>query len=170
MENTNTKKFKPTICECCKQTTDYALNLDKGTAHIMIAIANAVKFKNLNRVHLRNDMEANAKDFSNYREMISEGRITSRMIDNILRAKYHGLVAQVDGGGAGEYLLTPKGARFLKGEPMPRTAVVDKATHSKKYYYDEDDKVTIFELLRKEEMWDIPQFTVEHEQQQNLFS
>lgn len=155
--------FEESKCECCGQTTDYAVALDRGTALIVLAIYNAVRKKNKNKVHLRKEMECRDKDYSSYRDMVSDGHMTSRMIDNVLRAKYHGLVAQVDGGGQGEYLITPKGARFLRNEQLPRIAVIDKATHTKKQYWNEiEDRTTFTELMRKETpFWNIEPFEVE---------
>jgi len=172
MENKTQKTFKPTICECCKQTTDYELKLDKGTAIILIAIVNAIRLKNENRIHLRNEMECKRSDFKDYYEMALAGKMTSKMIDNILRAKYHGLVAQADGGGKGEYILTSKGSKFLLGEPVIRSCIVDKASHTKKCYWNEDDKVTIGELLKTQRrFWVMPDVVMklDEPQTQKLF-
>lgn len=168
MENKELKTFTPTICECCKQTTDYELKLDKGTAIILIAIVNAIKIKNENRIHLRNDMEDQRMDYKDYYEMALAGKMTAKMIDNILKAKYHGLVAQVDGGGKGEYLLTSKGAKFLLGQPVTRSCIVDKVSHTKKCYWNEDDKVTIGELLKeKRTFWVVPDIILKIDEPQN---
>lgn len=162
-EKKSEPKFESEICECCKQTTDYALSLDRGTAMIVLAVYNRVRMKNENRVHLRDEMEVGQKEYEDYRVMISEGHITSRMIDNVLRAKYHGLLAQVDGGGRGEYLITRKGAAFLRDVPLNRVAIIDKATHTKKYYWNEgNDMVTFSKLMAKETIfWRIEPFDVD---------
>src|SRR5665213_656494 len=146
-------KFKPTVCQCCSQTTNYLASLDRGSAMIVLALYNAVRINDRNRIHLRNDMECDPSVFTDYLTMAFEGHMTSKMIDNILRPKYHGLVAQVDHGGQGEYLITPKGARFLRNEPIIRAAVISKTTHSKDYYYDETDLVTFHELMGENEPW-----------------
>lgn len=152
----STPPFIPTVCDHCGQTTDYHIKLDRGSALIVLAIYSAVRAKNENRVHLRNEMEVSKGTYGgNYMGMVRDGYMTSVMIDNVLRPKYHGLVAQVEGGGQGEYLITPKGARFLRGEPVPRTAIIEKRTHHKLRYLDEDDRVTFRELLIKEPMWNI---------------
>lgn len=163
MKNKKLPKFISKSCTSCGQSVDYDLSLDRGSALIVLAIYNAVRIKGENRVHLTNEMECRAEDFGSYREMISEGKMTSNMADNVLRAKYHGLVAQVDGGGRGEYLITPKGARFLRGERLPRVAVIDKTTHSKKAYWNEaEDTVTFGELLKKETpFWDLNDTTLQ---------
>lgn len=156
-------KFEPAICEHCKQTTEYALSLDRGTAMIVLAVYNRVRIKDKNNVHLRDEMEVGSKAYSDYREMVTDGHITSRMIDNVLRAKYHGLLAQVDGGGRGEYLITRKGAAFLRDVPLDRVAIIDKATHTKKCYWNPgEDMVTFAELMKKETpFWKIEPFDVE---------
>lgn len=149
------KKYTPTKCECCGQTTDYEIKVDKGTATIVLAVYNAVRRLDRNQVHLTKDMEARAEDFESYQHMVSEGFMTSNMADNVLRAKYHGLVAQVEGGGRGEYLITRKGAEFLRGKAIPRTAIVDKVSHSKKTYLDLDDTITFSTAMRDAPWWDL---------------
>lgn len=147
-------KYVPEVCHDCTQTKTYDLSLDRGSALIVLAIYNAVQRLDRNRIHLTDDMEVSKAEmesrFGDYPTMIAEGYMTSNMADNVLRAKYHGLVAQVDGGGSGEYLITPKGARFLKNEPMIRVAIIDKATHKKLGYWNEEDTVTFTHLLRNE--------------------
>lgn len=155
--------YKPEVCTCCGQTTDYAMRLDRGTAMIVLAIYNAVRAKGKNVVHLTDEMECGKKDFPNYIEMVQAGRMTSNMTDNVLKAKYYGLVAQVEGGGRGEYLITPRGAKFLRGEPVPLIAIIDKKTHTKKsYWYAEEATTTFNYLMRKETpFWQIEPFDVD---------
>ena len=166
MERIGHNRFKPELCASCGQTTEYPIRLDKGTAYIVIAIANAVRLKNKNRVHLRNEMLVKRGEYPSTRDVAIAGKMTATMIDNVLRAKYHGLVAQIDGGGTGEYLLTPKGARFLRGEAVPALAAIDKTKHVKKYYIDEEtDWTTIGRILRGDtnfwdHAWDIDENTL----------
>lgn len=150
-------KYTPPICECCGQTTHYALRLDRGTALIVLALYNAIRDRKENRVHLINDMSIrNPKEggFANYSDMVQGGKMTFRMVANASRARYHGLIAFVDEG-SGEYLLTPKGAKFLHGEPVPRTAIIEKKSHHNVGYHHPEDTTTIFELLKDRSLtWD----------------
>lgn len=158
-----TKRFVANKCGCCGQTTEYEIALDRGTAMIVLAVYNAVRIKDLNRVNLTKEMECNPRDFKDYKEMVMEGRISSWMKGNVLRAKYHGLLAQVDGGGANEYLITPKGSDFLfRNAQVPRIAIIDKVTHTKSYYLNElTDQTTFGELMRKEvQFWNFNEATI----------
>lgn len=154
------EKFIPNSCEGCGQTTEYIIRLDKGSAYIVISIAAAVRRLNRNRVHLRNDMELSAGDimsgFKSLRRAVESGYMSSRMLDNVLRPKYFGLVAQVDGGGTGEYLLTPRGAKFIRGMEIEAAAIIDKKTHSKKEYWQPGGVTNIMQLLRRDgALWDL---------------
>lgn len=157
MANPKRNKFEPEVCECCKQTKNYALALDRGTALIILAIYNAVRRKNENKVHIQKEMVVLASDFPSYRDMVAGGFMTSIMWSNVSRARYHGLVAFVDGGGDGEYLITKKGAKFLRGERIPRTAIIDKATGHKSHYLEpETDTITFAECMKRETpFWDL---------------
>ena len=152
-------KFTPHVCNGCGQTTEYPLALDRGTAEIVIAIAAAIRRKGINVVHPTKEMEVSgaAPDFRS-------GWLNSNQIGNISRAHRHGLVAAVEGkGNAGNWLLTPKGAKFLKGARIPRYALVSKVTgHQEGYINPGTLTVTIGELLRKEEHWDGIDFTIEN--------
>ena len=144
-------KYKPNVCSGCMQTTDYELPLDKGSAYIVIAIANAQRRLNKKEVHLEKEMLADRKDYVNIWEMAKAGKMYMRQIDNVLRPKYHGLVAQ--GSQSGTYLITKKGAKFLRGEAIPRTAIVEKRTHSKKAYWNEHDTIDLPTLIKSDEIF-----------------
>lgn len=156
-------KYTPTMCDHCGQTQDYLINLDKGSALIVMALAYAVKRLDRNKIHLAKEMEIATpdivRDFGDLWSAIRAGYMSARMTDNILRPKYFGLVAQCDGGGKGEYLLTPRGARFLKGDPIEAAAVIDKRTHSKRMYWEPSGSTTIHELLAGGQMWDLATLT-----------
>ena len=151
------KKFVEEICDHCGQTTNYDVKLGKGDAMIVLAIYNAVRRLDRNHVHLTRDMECRQQDFGSYQAMVAAGRMTSNMSDNVLRAKYCGLIAQYEGGGTGEYLITPKGAAFLRNKPVERMPIVSKKTHKKDYYFmsgnPRKDFVTFGELMAKETPW-----------------
>ena len=145
------KEYTPEICGHCKQTIDYENSLDKGSEYIVIAIANAQSKLKLKEVHLREKMLSMAKDYQTLFAMVQDGKMTESMIQNVLRPKYHGLIAQ--GRQSGTYLITAKGAKFLRDETVVRTAIIDKVTHSKKYYWDLEDTVKISELLKFDEIF-----------------
>jgi hypothetical protein len=157
MERTGFKKFRPEVCGFCGQTTEYPIRIDKGSALIVIAIAKAVRNKGQNKIHLRNEMLVKKGMTDSAYSIAMSGKMTSTMIDNVLRPKYFGLVAQVDGGGGGEYLLTPRGAKFLRGESIPALAAIDKIKHMKKCYIDEQtERTTIRQLLKSDvPFWDL---------------
>lgn len=149
------KKFTPEICERCGQSTEYVISLDKGTAHIILAIAAGIRRKGENKIHLLNEMGVKGPQsagYPDYETMVYDGKMTFRMTANVPRARIHGLVAFVKEG-SGEYLLTAKGAKFLRGYPVQRTAIIDKRTHANKGYRVEDGTVSLRELLAEESHW-----------------
>lgn len=126
--------------------------LDRGTAHIVLAVFNAVRRLERNRVHIDKEMVALKSDFDSYQHMVEEGFMTSSMQHNVPRARYHGLIAFADRG-SGEYLLTPKGAAFLRGEPVPKVVIIDKAKKKNAGYFEPEGTVTWAQLVRKEPYW-----------------
>lgn len=155
-------KFKPHTCEGCGQTTTYALALDRGSALIVLAIYNAVRKKGTNLVHILDEMVVDPAEYGGkYQAMIEDGKMSVRMEGNISRPRFHGLIAQ--GKEAGWYLITPKGAKFLRGEKVPRVAIIDKRTHTKKEYLDpERDQATFGSLLKRETpFWQITNFEID---------
>jgi hypothetical protein len=145
------EEFKPNICPHCQQTTEYENSLDRGSAVIVIAIANAQRILNQKFVHVRKEMLDVKSKYANQFLMAMAGKMTETSLQNVLRPKYHGLIAQ--GKDPGTYLLTKKGAKFLRGEPVVRSAVVDKLTHSKKRYLNEHITVTLDELMKSDEIF-----------------
>lgn len=155
MKKPNLPKFVPEDCTGCGQTTDYDIALDRGTALIVLALYNAVRLKGENCIHAVKEMVVDPREYPSYREMVQDGKMSFRMMSNIGRPRYHGLIAFVDKGTA-EYLLTPKGANFLWGRDVPRVAVVDKKTHTKKFYWnEEEDRVTFGLLMKEAPFWDL---------------
>ena len=145
-------KFEPDVCECCQQTTNYPMALDKGTAFIVLAVCKAQYESEDGKVHLlsRAFRSPDAGGFESYHEMLNAGYLTFRMVGNATRAVRHGLIYMVVKG-SGEYALTRKGAQFLSGEPVPRLAVIDKATHTLlRYENPEEDTTTFSHCMRKE--------------------
>ena len=125
--------FKAEICECCGQTKTYAVALDKGSVLILKAIAKFIGQKGINCVHPRKEMEGSM--------------LTSNQVGNLSRPRLHGLIAHVKGE-PGNYLLTKKGADFLRGVDVPKIAIVKKATNQEKkrnigYWREEEVRCTI---------------------------
>ena len=141
-------KFAANVCGGCMQTTNYAMGLDKGTAHIVLAIFYAIGRIGKNSVHLLDEAVPKPEGVAEYREMIKNGHLTHRMVANASRARFHGLIAFIDKG-SGLYLLTKKGQDFLWGAPVPRVAVIDKKSDTLEGYFNESDTITIGELLKE---------------------
>ena len=70
------EKFEAERCECCTQTTQVLYPVDAGTADIVKAVAVAVGIKGINMIHLRKELEVDAKEWS-YSRMLNEGALTS---------------------------------------------------------------------------------------------
>lgn len=148
----NKIKYKPERCEHCGQTTTYLVPLDRGAAIIVKALAAAIRRKGINCVHPGKEMEVPRREWS-YERAVTEGVLPSNFIDNFSRVRFHGLIARVKGE-AGNWCLTSKGARFLRGEPVARYVIRSKATkHNLGYYEPETLTVTVHELRKADELW-----------------
>jgi len=131
--------YQPKQCTCCGQTITYLLGIDRGTVDTLKAIATAIRKKGVNMIHPRKEMELSRKELD-YRTMVVEGHLTSNQVGNLSKARFHGLIASVDGK-PGYYCLTTKGAQFLKGRSVPRFAVISKASgHQEGYWTGEDGR------------------------------
>lgn len=123
-------------CATCFQRLTYELELNRGTAKLVSEIAKYVRFKGVNNVHPRKELE--------------NASLTSNEVGNLSRPRFHGLIAKVRGE-PGHYLITKKGHQFLDGWPILRTAIIQKATVYEPAHnagYVPDDYVTIGELVR----------------------
>ena len=147
----NKYNFEPEICTNCGQAETYLLPIDWGTALIVKAVAAAVRRKGINLIHPTKEMEVPATEW-NYDRAVSEGVLTSTMIGNFTRARVHGLIAR-DRREPGNWLLTRKGAEFLRGGSIPRLAVIRKTTkteegrsHKEEYFMDDQYTCTIRDL------------------------
>lgn len=148
------KKFEPHVCECCRQTTEYDLGLDRGSALIVIAVMNAVHRLGRNRVHIADEM-LSTDGSARLSEIVANGYMTHTMVNNVSRARAHGLIAFADHKGGGEYLVTRKGADFLRGRPVWKTAIVSKAESHTTGYYEPAGETTVFKALGKQQpMWE----------------
>lgn len=131
--------FEPDVCICCNQTTNYLLPLDKGSANIMKKIARAIQKKGINCVHLA-----------------KEGVLNHSELCNIIRPRFHGLVAHVEGENMqGNFCLTRKGGSFLRGESVAKYAIVSKAeSQTTGYFKSEEHQVTINEFNSEDDYWE----------------
>lgn len=149
------EKYTPERCDNprCGQTITYLLALDRGTADIMKAFSIAVWKKGANVIHPRKEMEIAGRGVT-YEEAVREGHLTSNQVGNLSRAHRHGLIAKVKGL-PGNWLLTSKGAKFLHGEPVPKFAIISKATGHQIGYWDQERyQVTIKDFRPDHEYWE----------------
>ncbi len=147
--------YQPETCPHCNQTTTYLLPIDCGTVDILRAVARAIRVKGINIIHPRKEMEVDEKKYQCYDHMIANGKMTSNMVGNLSRPRFHGLIAHVKGE-PGNYCLTSKGARFLKGDIVARFAIISKKDgHQIGYYMPEEYFVKIDDFKRSEdEYWE----------------
>lgn len=89
-----------------------------------------------------------------YDLMIKEGMLTSNQVGNLSRPRFHGLIAHVKDN-PGNYCLTHKGAQFLKGQEIPRFAIISKSeNHQIGYYMADEYTVTVRDFAKDEEYWE----------------
>ena len=149
----NAYGFKARECGCCGQAETYALPVDWGTAIIVKAVARAIRIKGINVIHPTKEMEVPTKDWT-YQRAVNEGKLTSKQIGNFSRAKAHGLIARYKDE-PGNWLLTSKGAAFLRGQAIPRLrvrtkhGVTQKLAPEDRYWMPEKYQVTIHEVLSR---------------------
>lgn len=141
--------YKKEVCHECGQSTTYLLALDRGTAIIVKAVAAAIKRKGINIIHPKKEMEVPIKEWS-YSVAVPNGLLTSVQIGNMTRARVHGLIARIKGE-PGNWCLTSKGAKFLRGEPVPRYAIIRKTRSGERsrkddYYMPDTHTVTVNEI------------------------
>ena len=130
-------EFKANKCECCEQTTNYLVSIDRGTIEIMKKIARAIEKKGVNCIHLVKE------DVLNHSELC-----------NIVRPRYHGLLAHKQGL-TGNFALTRKGLDFLNGKPIQKYAVVSKVNKCLESYYEpEKFQVSISSFNKEDEYWE----------------
>ena len=155
------EKYIPKKCPCCEQTMTYLLPIDKGTIDILRAISKAIMFKGINAIHPRKEMECVVTFLSHtYDEMIMRGNLTSNMVGNLSRPRFHGLIASIKGE-AGNYCLTTKGAKFLNGKLIPRYAVISKATgHQIGYWLPDKYQVSIKDFYADDSCWEAINFEI----------
>lgn len=128
------------VCSHCSQSMTYILAVDKGTVMIVKAIAQFIGRKGINIVHPRKEME---------------GRyLTSNQVGNLTRARSQGLIAAMKGN-PGNYCLTSKGATFLRGEAIPKFAIISKSEKRQIGYFEpEKHMVIVKDFTSSSEMWE----------------
>jgi len=152
------EKYNPERCSCCGQTETYLLPIDKGTVDILRAISRAIMFKGINAIHPRKEMEVSY--CASYAKMILSGHLTSNMVGNLSRPRFHGLIASIRDE-AGNYCLTTKGAKFLNGTLIPRYAIVSKVTgHQIGYWKPEKYQVSIKDFYANDICWEAINFEI----------
>lgn len=152
--------YMPDICPCCKQSCTYLICLDHGSVDTLKAISFFIRSKGINVVHPRKEME-------------KIGLLTSNQVGNLPKLKKHGLIASVRGE-RGNYLLTRKGADFLKGSVIPRYAIISKVEkHQLGYFAPEILTCAINDFNADGEYWsgidyEIIEGNIIHNEQQKL--
>lgn len=136
----NKQKFNPEVCECCGQAKTYVLGLDKGSAKIVIAILEKIAKKGVNEIHPARELDVSGPN--------------KWFLTNLSRPRFHGLIAYVDDK-KGYYCLTRKAGKFLRGEAVPKHAVVSKVTgHQEGYWLADQERVTLRDLLNDPFQWE----------------
>lgn len=144
-------KFTPHTCPQCRQTTNYDVTLSRGSATFLIAFYNAVRRLDQNIIHFGDDMVRDPKDFNNLRDMVEGGWCTHKMSEAFGTVLHrHGLIAST---GRNQWLLTRKGADFLRGEEIWKTAIADKTTGHQSGYWEFSGKVKLTTLLKTDQPW-----------------
>lgn len=156
MQNTK-PTYKPKVCSSCGQRETYLLPIDRGTTLIVKAFAAAVRRKGINLIHIEKEMEVPRKEWT-YARAVSEGVLTSVQIGNRTRARVHGLIAMVHDE-PGNWCLTSKGAKFLRGEPVQRYAIVQKSkegarSHKEDYWEPDLNMVCVSDFTAQDEPWE----------------
>lgn len=137
--------FVPDRCECCTQTKNYILAVDRGITEIVKAFAKAISIKGINVIHPIKEM-ANAR------------LLTVNQAKNLSRVGFHDLIKKVEHGNWG---ITEKGIAYLKGLEIPKYVIVSKVTGETTGYYEPDTyKVKAISFKEKDEYWEIYDFIV----------
>jgi hypothetical protein len=158
------KDFEPEVCDCCDQRTEYLLTLSKGIATIVKAVGAAIREKGENVIHPAKEMQIPADEWT-YEKAYQHGKITSSHRGNLSNAGTHQLIEKYEGE-AGNWRLTSDGADFLRGEPVPKHAVVAKSTteagsHLKRYWKGQTIQTTVHELTGDEmPRWEAVNFDI----------
>ncbi len=132
------------ICEACGQSLDYAFDIDRGTCQTLKRIAQFIKQKGVNFVHVKKELV----DASNQ-------KLNPSAWTNLPRLVKHGLIAHV-GGERGNYALTEKGLAFLSGAKVPRTVRIKKngvGNESSKTVWHSEEEVSMAQIDKEWGPW-----------------
>lgn len=121
-----TLKYVPERCMDCGQTKTYASRINKGIATIVQTIANRIGIKGINAIHPEKEMLIRKDEMTRW-DRVKNGHLTHTQIKNLTHACHHGLIEGLDS--VGNYGLTPKGIKFLRGFAVPFVFIIDKRTH-----------------------------------------
>lgn len=121
--------------------------IDKGVVDMLKKIALHIGNRKENRCSPTRDLDL---------------RISAAQRANVTKLVRHGLIAHVAKakGSAGYFLLTRKGAGFLRGEPIPKYAIIEKAfkgqkSHLLEYFKPELHTCIVYEFADPEmPMWE----------------
>ena len=153
------EKYIPEKCDGCGQTKTYLLPIDKGSIDTLKAISVAIYNKGINCVHPRKELEIGPTT-KNYDLMIKNGGLTSGMVGNLSKLRFHGLIAKT-GEQAGNYCLTTKASDFRKGKLIPKYAIISKVTgHKEDYWLPEKYQVSIKDFSGDEAYWESINFII----------
>ncbi|MES2224974.1 MAG: hypothetical protein V4478_03230 [Patescibacteria group bacterium] len=140
--------YIPETCTCCSQTTTYALTLDRGSVEILKKLARYIGRKGENVVCPRKEKECG---------------LTQNEICNLIRPRSHGLIAPYKDL-PGHFVLTRKGAQFLHGKEIPKTAIRSKVENrTLGYWKEEEDKCTIADFDNGSTYWEGMQYDIVNE-------
>lgn len=127
-------KYEAEVCPYCGQSLTYEISIDKGSCETLQIMSKFIREKRINAVHLA-------------KELVANGLLTPRQLDNIAKLKFNGLVANIQGE-PGNYAITSKGLKFLGGARVPRSAIVKKGVKGQKPHVvaHTDELVGIYDL------------------------
>ena len=147
-------------CRCCGQTLTYLIAVDHGSVDTLKAIATAIRRKGINCIHPRKEMEVTSGQLD-YASMVGEGLLTSNQTGNLSKLRFHGLIARIKNK-PGNYCLTKKGSQFLKGEEIPKYAIISKKEKHQIGYFQEDIyRCTLADFAPKKEYWEGINFIIQ---------
>ena len=153
------RKYQKEICECCGQTKTYTTAMSKAGANIVKAFQVAIGKKGINVIHPGKEMVVAAREWSINR-MLQDGSITPQMWKNLTQIKQHGLIARVKGE-VGNYLLTTKGAKFLRGERIAKYAIISKVDKRNIGYWLPDEETVCFkEFIDDDPNWELMDYDI----------
>ena len=135
-------------CDCCGQTLYYEVTLSIGLADTLRVIVEEIKAKGINIVNTR-------------KELYDLGKITLTQYNNMTHLARLGMLANVNDE-VGNYCLTAKAIKFLRGEPVPKGALVKKSSslqHSNTAFTTEET-TTLKDIYKAGGYWEVPGFDI----------